>query len=74
VIHGLSIQARDGAPRAELGAIVAGAMAAWNQLTGGPVDRPPQSTRRRSKPPRRNGLSTGGPERLSEPIDNSVET
>ncbi|NUT04320.1 MAG: TetR/AcrR family transcriptional regulator [Hamadaea sp.] len=34
VVHGLSIQARDGVGRAELEAVVTGAMAAWDGLTG----------------------------------------
>lgn len=34
VVHGLSIQARDGAGRAELEAVIACAMAAWETLVG----------------------------------------
>lgn len=36
VMHGLSIQARDGADRAALDAIVTAAMAAWTSLSGRP--------------------------------------
>jgi hypothetical protein len=32
-VQGLSIQARDGATRAELEAVITGAMAAWDTLT-----------------------------------------
>ncbi|HEX6418572.1 MAG TPA: TetR/AcrR family transcriptional regulator [Acidimicrobiales bacterium] len=35
ILQGLSIQARDGASRARLHAVVDGAMAAWDTLTGG---------------------------------------
>ena len=35
VIHGLSVQARDGVSRTVLDAIVEGAMAAWDRLAGG---------------------------------------
>lgn len=33
VVHGLSVQARDGAIRAELDAVITCAMAAWDRLT-----------------------------------------
>jgi hypothetical protein len=36
VMQGLSIQARDGATRAELGAVITCAMAAWETLTRTP--------------------------------------
>jgi AcrR family transcriptional regulator len=36
VVQGLSIQARDGATRAELETVVTGAMAAWDTLTSAP--------------------------------------
>jgi AcrR family transcriptional regulator len=36
VVQGLSIQARDGADRAELEAVITGAMAAWDTLTSTP--------------------------------------
>ena len=36
VVQGLSVQARDGATRDELEAVVTGAMAAWGGLTSGP--------------------------------------
>lgn len=37
VVHGLSIQARDGAGRAELEAVITCAMAAWDTLTSAPA-------------------------------------
>ena len=37
VLHGLSIQARDGAPRGELEAVIACTMAAWDALTCAPA-------------------------------------
>jgi hypothetical protein len=36
VVQGLSVQARDGATRAELEAVITCAMAAWNTLTSAP--------------------------------------
>jgi AcrR family transcriptional regulator len=37
VVQGLSLQARDGATRADLETVIACAMAAWDTLTSGPV-------------------------------------
>jgi len=34
IVQGMSVQARDGATRAELEAVIGGAMAAWEALTG----------------------------------------
>jgi AcrR family transcriptional regulator len=42
VLHGLSIQARDGASRKALNGVVTHAMSAWNELI-----RPPRSSRKR---------------------------
>ena len=51
VLHGLSIQARDGAPRKALTAAVSCAMAAWDQLTpGGGSTRPPGRGRTEKSP------------------------
>ncbi|TDD72157.1 TetR/AcrR family transcriptional regulator [Actinomadura darangshiensis] len=46
VVQGLSIQARDGATRAELEGVVTGAMAAWDTLTSA---RPGQQARRQGR-------------------------
>ena len=46
LLHGLSVQARDGAPREALMAAVSGAMAAWDNLVAKPSAGSSSGTRR----------------------------
>lgn len=63
VLHGLSIQARDGATQAELDAVVDSAMAAWDALVSGTC-RPRQS---RGKASRKAASPAGEKRRIRDP-------